>query len=364
MKIGIIGSRGIPNRYGGFEQFAEHLAVGLSQKGLEVSVYCSHNHPYQKKTYKGVKLIKCYDPEDKIGIAGQFIYDLNCILDSHKRDFDIIYQLGYTSNGIWQWLLPGTSVILTNMDGIEWQRSKYSPIIRTFLRYSEKLAALRSHLLIADSPVISEYLKKKYQIPIKYITYGAKPVKETSKTKLYDLGLKPNQYFLIVARLQPDNHIEEVIQGILLSESHNPLIIVGNHDSRYGNYLKKKYTDARIRFLGGVFDQLTLDSLRKYSKLYFHGHSAGGTNPSLLEAMAAGAKICAHDNAFNRSVLKRNALYFSNSESVCEIISNNSKRDWLWEQSIENNLNKIRENHNWEAIIYNYFELFHKLDKS
>lgn len=364
MKVGIIGSRGIPNRYGGFEQFAEHLAVGLFQKGMDVSVYCSHNHPYQGTSFKGVKLIRCYDPEDKIGISGQFIYDLNCILDSQKRDFDIIYQLGYTSNGIWQWLLPKRPVIITNMDGFEWQRSKYSPIIRSFLKYSEKLAAHRSHYLIADSPVISDYLKKKYHRPVKYITYGANPVKQTSETKLKSFGLRPDQYFLIIARLQADNHIEEIIQGVTQSASDKPLVIIGNHKNKFGRYLKKKYTSPSIIFIGGIFEPLTLDSLRKHSKLYFHGHSAGGTNPSLLEAMAAGTKICAHDNAFNRALLAEDALYFDSVKRISEIIGNHIEWSSNWKESLQNNLKKIEENHNWDTIINNYLELFHKLDKS
>ncbi|RYZ18900.1 MAG: DUF1972 domain-containing protein, partial [Chitinophagaceae bacterium] len=121
MKIALLGTRGIPNHYGGFEQFAEYFAVYLAGKGHEVYVYNSGHHPYQEKTFKGVNLIHCTDPEDKIGTAGQFIYDLNCILDSRKHSFDIILQLGYTSNSVWHFLLPKKPVIITNMDGLEWK---------------------------------------------------------------------------------------------------------------------------------------------------------------------------------------------------------------------------------------------------
>ena len=124
MKIGILGTRGVPNYHGGFEQFAEYLSLGLLKRGLDVYVYNSHNHPYQEKIYKGVKIIHKNDPEHKLGTAGQFIYDLNCIRDSRKRNFDIIYQLGYTSSSIWWWLMPKKTIIVTNMDGLEWKRTK------------------------------------------------------------------------------------------------------------------------------------------------------------------------------------------------------------------------------------------------
>ncbi len=144
MKIAILGSRGIPNIYGGFEQYAEYLSIGLAKLGFEVSVYCSSTHPEKAITYHGVKRILCNDPEGRIGTAGQFVYDLNCIIDARKRDFDIIYQLGYTSNSVWWWLLPKKSIIVTNMDGLEWKRSKYSSKVRLFLKYAERLAVFHS----------------------------------------------------------------------------------------------------------------------------------------------------------------------------------------------------------------------------
>ena len=173
MKIGIIGTRGIPNYYGGFEQFAEYLSVDLVKAGHEVFVYNSHSHPFQESNWNGVNIIHCNDPEDKMGTAGQFIYDLNCILDSRKRKFDIILQLGYTSSSIWGWLLPSKSIIVTNMDGLEWKRSKYSKPVQKFLQFAEYLGVKFSDHLIADSVGIQSYLKEKYKKDSVYIPYGA-----------------------------------------------------------------------------------------------------------------------------------------------------------------------------------------------
>ena len=136
LKIGILGTRGIPNYHGGFEQFAQFFSVYLAKHNYEVYVYNSSKHPFQEKIFNDVNIIHCYDPEDKIGTAGQFIYDLNCILDSRKRNFDILLQLGYTSSTVWHRLLPKKATIVTNMDGLEWKRSKYSKKVQKFLRYA------------------------------------------------------------------------------------------------------------------------------------------------------------------------------------------------------------------------------------
>ena len=150
MKIAILGTRGIPNHYSGFEQFAEFFSVFLVEKGHDVYVYNSHNHLYQEKTFNGVNIIHQYDPEYKLATFGQFIYDFNCIIDSRKRDFDIILQLGYTSNSIWHFLLPKNSIIITNMDGLEWKRTKYSKPVQQFLKFAEKLAVKSSDFLIKN----------------------------------------------------------------------------------------------------------------------------------------------------------------------------------------------------------------------
>jgi len=360
MKIGILGSRGIPNRYGGFEQFAEYLSVGLVEHGWDVWVYNSHVHPYQKKQYKRVNLIHCFDAEDKIGSAGQFIYDLNCIRDSRKRDFDIIFQLGYTSSSVWHRFLPKHAIVVTNMDGLEWKRSKYSSTVRKFLKYAEKLAIKSSHTLVADSEAIAGYLKEEYGVPAEFIPYGAEIFKHPDIKMLSQQDVQPKAYYLVIARMQPDNHVEVIIKGILKSGTSFPLLLIGNTNNSHGRYLVKKYGSQGIRFLGGVFDNQLLDTLRYFSGVYFHGHSAGGTNPSLLEAMAASALICAHDNPFNRSVLGRNSFYFSNQNDIAQLIRS-GKTDTGNPTFISNNLRKIEEKYNWKNIIKSYDQLFNKL---
>ncbi|MFZ4400846.1 MAG: DUF1972 domain-containing protein [Bacteroidales bacterium] len=361
MKIGILGCRGIPNHYGGFEQFAEYLSKGLVERGMEVWVYNSHNHPYQEKLWKGVNIIHCYDPEFKIGTAGQFVYDFNCILDSRKRNFDIIYQLGNTSSAVWHRLLPSKSYRISNMDGLEWIRTKYSKKVRQFLKYAEKTAVQTNDLLISDSEAIKDYVLKTYNRNSVFIPYGAEVFENPDRNQLKTYNIEANAYLMLISRFQPDNHIEEIIKGVLLSETKLPLLVIGNYNSKFGNYLYRTYNSSKIRFMGTIFDIEILNQLRFFSKLYFHGHSSGGTNPSLLEAMASSALICAHDNVFNRDVLKDNAFFFQDENQIAAIIDNeiDDYKKSIW---IPENIVKLHTVYNWEKIVTTYFDLFSEID--
>lgn len=359
MKIAILGTRGIPNHYGGFEQFAEFFSVYLAENEQEVYVYNSHNHPYREKTFKGVNIIHQFDPEYKIGTAGQFIYDLNCILDLRKRNFDIILQLGYTSSSIWSFLLPKKPLIITNMDGLEWKRTKYSKPVQKVLQFAEKLAVNNSDYLIADSIGIQKYLQQKYNKDAAYIAYGAHQFSNPDLSILITYNVKNQNYNLILARLEPENNIETILDGIVLSNDKMPVLVIGNHQTKFGNYLKEKFKNSsNIRFLGAVYNHNHLDNLRWFSNIYFHGHSVGGTNPSLLEAMASKAFIFAHNNDFNKAILKENAYYFSSAEEVKNLTLKIKKNDNL--HLIENNFNAIESEFNWDKINGKYLQLFTK----
>lgn len=357
MRIGIIGTRGIPNYYGGFEQFAEYLSEGLVIKGHDITVYNSHYHPYKQEVWKGVKIIHKFDPEEMIGTAGQFLYDLNCILDARIRNFDIILQLGYTSSSIWGWLMPKKTMVVTNMDGLEWKRTKYSKPIQKFLLYAEKLGVKFSDYLIADSSGIQKYLRYKYCATSTFIPYGAYRVEFFAKEILNEFGLEAYKFSMLVARLEPENSIEIILDGVKAVNDTDPFLVIGKHDTKYGRYLKKKFSIcSKIRFIGGLYDIDKLNSLRFFSKFYFHGHTVGGTNPSLLEAMGSKALVCAHDNIFNRSVLGDDALYFRSAKDVKDILELEEvlERD----RYVENNYKKIEEKYSWDRIVSQYEDLF------
>jgi len=357
MKIAILGTRGIPNNYGGFEQFAEYLALGLVKKGHDVTVYNSHTHPYQNEIWNNIKIQHIYDPENKLGAAGQFIYDFLSIINSRKKGFDIILELGYTSSSVSFGFHPKNTLVVTNMDGLEWKRSKFSAKVQKFLQWAESLAVRKSDYLVSDSVEIKNYLNEKYDVASTYIPYGAHLFYNENVNVLDGYGLEPYSYNMLIARLEPENSIEIILDGVTLAGNGMPFLVIGKHETKYGEYLKRKFNEIQnIKFIGGIYDIDILNNLRYFSNLYFHGHTVGGTNPSLLEAMASSALLCANENEFNSSVLGDDAFYFSTVEDVAAILlgveyDENSEK-------VKNNLDKITKLYTWENIVDQYESLF------
>ncbi len=368
MKIAFISTRGIPNNYGGFEQFAEYISVGLAARGHEVTVYSPHYHPYQQKEYKGVRIKHIYSPEKWMGgSVGSFFYDYACLKDALRReDYDIIYEAGYTS------IIPAyirfnvknirRPLFTTNMDGLEFRRTKFNKWTRRFLHWEEKEAVSHSHYLIADNMGIHDYYKEKYGRESRFLAYGANVSDNYDATFLDSLGLNADGYYLLVARMEPENNIKMALEGYRKSRQYGkrPLVVVGKTNTRHGKELVRTYaSDDNIRFVGGIYDFDRLNSIRHYSFAYFHGHSVGGTNPSLLEAMASGCFILAHDNIFNRAVLGRNAEYYASPDDVARLLDSideaakEKKTDYT-----AANLDIIRSEYSWQHLIDQHEKYF------
>jgi len=362
MKIAILGTRGIPNNYGGFEQCAEYLSVGLVEKGHEVTIYSPTFHPYKDETYKGVKIIRKVSPENLVGQSvSNFIYDYLCLKDAVKQDFDIILELGLiTSSLSIIFCRHRGKVITTNLDGLEWKRSKWSKVVQKITKTLEKYGVKYSDYLIADNVGIQEYIHDEYNRESEFIAYGAVDIKHPSEDCLAEYGLKANDYLLSIARIEPENNLEMMFDGYISSGIKMPYFVVGNHITKYGDFLKDKYRNTGIVFLGGIFNKEHLDNIRYYSKYYLHGHSVGGTNPALLEAMAALTFIIAHDNEFNKSVINENAYYFNSVNALAvllkdeEIVKNKMS-------FVQNNLARINEVYRWEIVVDQYESYFKKI---
>jgi glycosyltransferase involved in cell wall biosynthesis len=242
------------------------------------------------------------------------------------------------------------------MDGLEWKRAKYNNLTQKFLQWAESLAATRADVLIADSIGIRDHIHKEYQKTAIYIPYGAEIPEKISISALSKFNLEANKYYLLIARMEPENNIETIIQGYKLSKQYYPLIIIGSTQNKYGQYLLKKYSSEFIQFPGAIYDQSTINALRHFSSIYFHGHSVGGTNPSLLEAMACGCNIAAHENEFNKAILGDDAYYFLNQEDVKKIISLPNQD--VISQYRKNNIEKIKTTYSWGKIISDYEAIF------
>lgn len=368
MKIAFISTRGIPNNYGGFEQFAEQISVRLVAWGHEVIVYSPHYHTYKGDEYKGVRIKHIYSPEPWMGSSvGSFFYDFMSFRDALKRERpDIIYVAGYTSivpAYIWYGVKDiEAPVIMTNMDGLEYKRTKFNRWVRAFLSWEERVTVKHSRYLIADNAGVMDYYKAKYGRKSALLAYGADIPHGYDKRYISEWGLEADGYFLLVARMEPENNIAMAIEGYLASKwrGRKPLVVVGKPNTPYGKRLTARYGgEEAVRFVGGIYDIDKLNSLRHFSFAYFHGHSVGGTNPSLLEAMACGCLILSHDNVFNRSVLGANAYYYSDEKGITSILNKLDETIEEKEAFTAKNIQTIRDKYSWEQLTVAY-ELFFK----
>jgi glycosyltransferase involved in cell wall biosynthesis len=252
------------------------------------------------------------------------------------------------------------SRVWINMDGVEWRRSKWSWLAKAWLRASEAFAMWTPNRIIADAAAIKTELcaRHPHLPPCAVIPYGAPVVTDAQPRLLDEWNLDASGYCLVVCRLEPENHVFEILEGYLASASRLPLVVVGNYttDTPYVRHLLA-LSDDRIRLIGTIYDASKLQALRLFARLYFHGHSAGGTNPSLLEAMGCGNAVIAHDNPFNREVAADAALYFSSSGDIpalLEKVASDSTRRAAMQDAARR---IVTERYTWESVTEAYLSL-------
>jgi glycosyltransferase involved in cell wall biosynthesis len=361
-KIAILGTRGIPAKYGGFETFAEALAIGLSRKGCDVTVFCERGDETPPATYQGVKLVHLRAP--RLGPLSTIIFDLKCLLAA-SRGYDVVYMLGYGAAPFC--LIPrlfGRHVWI-NMDGVEWKRSKWSWAGRLYLRTMERIAVRVAGRVIADAAAIKDHLESRYGRLDKcdVIAYGAHVTREADAAGVERCaGVGPGGYYLVVCRLEPENHVREIIAGFEASGSPHPLVVVGGtaEPTNYVRGLLQRQGD-RVRFVGAIYDQNLLGALRFHARAYIHGHSVGGTNPSLLEAMGVGNLVIAHDNPFNREVLGPDGRYFADPGQLAENIRQVDELGTAERLEIAERMRgRIADCYGWEQIVDQYWTLVQK----
>lgn len=359
LRIAILGSRGIPAEFGGFETFAEQLAVRLVERGDRVTVFCEKSQHFRGPHYKGVSLRYIYTPE--LSGLRSIWFDLVSILRT-LRGYDVVYMLGY--HAAFAFVLPYLlrTNFWVNMDGLEWRRSKWSKNAQRYLRAMEFLAARFARNLVADAQGIADYLASTYPTArdkTRVIEYGAFPVDTPPNAdSLTRFNLEPQEYFLVVCRLEPENHVREIVEGFLASDSPRRLLIVGDHTTGT-DYVRTLLAtaDKQVQFAGTVFDQRVLTALRYHCRTYVHGHSVGGTNPSLLEAMACGNYVIAHDNVFNREVTQNLCRYFSTSEDLAARL-NEIEREGIPGDVCARLKAKVRCYYDWGMIVERYHSAF------
>jgi rhamnosyltransferase len=309
--VAIVGTRGIPARYGGYETGAEELSTALVRRGFKVWVTCESNGMKIElnRTYRGVRL--AYFPIIRAirSLSETILYDTLSVLWA-TLVADIIYMQGYSGTLalIFPKLLHKT--ILVNVDGLESKRRKFNRFLRVPYSALEILNTKIADYLIVDSHEIGAYYRRRFGVDSVYIPYGISEIKPLDPAVLKRYGLKNGEYYLVIARLIPDNNIDLIIEGFKRSNSDKKLIIVGPLDNNA--YVKRLLVqrDQKIVFLGGLYESRLQRALRKNCFAYIHGHEQGGTNPSLVEALSCRNIVLAIDVSFNREVAEDSALYF------------------------------------------------------
>lgn len=310
MNIAIMGIRGIPANYGGFETFAEELAPRLVRRGHRVTVYCRRgNAPRRRSVYKGVRCVTL--PTVRHKYLETVFHTFLSVLHVSLTSVDIVY-LCNAINSVFAIIprLAGKKVVI-NVDGLEWKRTKWNRLGKWMYRFSERVATWFSHAIISDSRAIQSYYMAKFGRRTTFISYGARRRNpEGSLALIEEFGLEHRGYILYVSRLEPENNALIMIRAYEKTRLDIPLVIVG--DAPYGRpYIRRLHAAAsnRVRFLGGVYGDRYF-ALQKHALVYLHGNEVGGTNPALLEAMASGCCIIANGVSFNRETLDKAGLCY------------------------------------------------------
>ncbi|MBU3191234.1 DUF1972 domain-containing protein [Clostridium bowmanii] len=381
VNIFIIGSKGIPAKYGGFETFVDKLTFHKKNNNIKYHVACLSDNENEFE-HNGAR---CFNIKGiNIGSAKAVLYDVHAL-----RKCERYIKQNNLSNcvicilacriGPCLWLckkrLEKSGIkVYVNPDGLEWKRTKWNGFIKVYWKLSERLMVKHADLLVCDSVGIEDYIKteyKKYKPKTVFIAYGADVEKsklEGNDQKLVkwlnDYNIDKKQYYLIVGRFVPENNYEVIIREFMKSSTKRDLVIITNVEKNkfYDKLLiTTQFTgDKRVKFVGTVYDDQLLKKIREEAYGYLHGHEVGGTNPSLLEALASTSLNLLLDVNFNKEVGKDGAFYFNkNLGDLSKLIDevDNHKDEFIDEISLKAK-ERIRQEYSWDKIVKAYEELF------
>ena len=360
MKLAIIGTRGIPANYGGFETFAEELSTRLAARGHDVTVYCrSNNVSYRQPAYKGVKLSIL--PTIGTKYLDTVVHTFLSVLHAIPRRFDCVLMCN-AANAVFAAVprLTGSPVAL-NVDGIERKRKKWGGLGRAYYRFSEFLATFIPNVIVTDAAVIREYYMKTYAKDSTMIAYGADCTRSETTEALDRLGVKPRDYFLYVSRLEPENNAHLVVEAFEKLQTTKRLVVVGNAPYAHGYIEKLKSTrDPRIHFPGGVYGN-GYRELQSHAHVYIHATEVGGTHPALIEAMGVGNCVLVFDTPENREVTGDCGLFFTDAETLANQMKVTLENPSIVERLRRRAQARAKAVYSWDAITDSYEALFRKL---
>lgn len=362
MKIAMIGTRGVPASYGGFETCVEELGKRLVERGHEVTVYCRDSYYDQKqRSYLGMRLI--YLPNLKRKSLDTLSHTFLSVLDAVREPFDVLMIFNAANSP--SLLLPRLlgKKIAINTDGLEWKRGKWGPVARNYYKFSEWLCTKLAHRIVADSTGIQNYYLERFGVDTVYIAYGAYIIQSRKPELLDAYGLTRDEYFLQITRFEPENNPLLTIDAFKRIRTDKKLVLVGGvpYESEYSRQIKAQARE-NILLPGPIYDNALLNELWCNCYAYIHGNEVGGTNPALLQSMASGCFTLAIDVPFSRDVLKDGGIYFEKRTDDLAL-----KMQWALDHPAELDnfkskaVTRIREHFSWDMVTDRYESLFHEL---
>lgn len=366
LKVAIVGTRGYPYVYSGYETFVKEMGERLVARGLEVTVYCHRplfNHKPEK--VNGIRLVymPCIETKNLSQLTNSFLSIIHVCFS--KADVVFVANSANGPFGIFTKIFGKPSAI--NVDGLEWLRPKWKGLGSWYYRMASRLATKLFDQIITDSDEMQRIYLELFNAPSKMIAYGANPRMNSDETLIEKWDLETESYFLIVGRLIPDNNSDLIVKGFLKSNSKRKLVIVGDvpYQDQFATKMKG-IPDDRLVFTGYVKDAEVLASLYHNSYAYFHGHEYGGTNPAMLKALGYGCAILALNTPFNQEMLQEGKYgwYFEkNVQSVVDIVDAAEKAPEKMKLLREKSRDGLVQKYNWDYVTDEYESLFKKLSK-
>lgn len=357
MKVAFVGTRGIPARYGGFETAVEELATRFVEHGFECVVYCRNGDPSVTE-FRGVELVHL--PAVRRKSVETLLHSFVSVLHVLRRPVDVVLLFN-GANAVFIPLLRLRRIpAAVHVDGLEWKRAKWSGLARRWHLIGERLAVRFADAVVADAPGIARYYRQRHDADTVELTYGANVLEDPGSDLLGDLGLEPDGYHLVVARFEPENHIPMIIEGFVASCATMPLVVVGREEfgeSHTAEVRAAAGDDPRVRFIGAVWFQEQLDQLYANARTYLHGHSVGGTNPSLLRAMGAGVATVMYDVEFNRDVAGDAGRYFASPDDVAKELEAAEADPAAARERGDAGRRRIAEAYRWDDVVLGYERL-------
>lgn len=367
--VRILGTHGVPAAYGGFETAAENIGLHLRAKGWRVVVYCQvpGTGPIETDQWRDLERVRI--PEKREGWLGTSSFDLKSIRHALRaREANEGWLTFGYNTGVFDIAprLRGVPNVI-NMDGMEWTRARWGPAKQGILLANERLAGLVGTYLVADHPEIARYLARHFGSKrVLTIAYGAYEVIDAPRGPAQELGLAPGQYAMVVCRPIPENSVLEIVAAWSSKRRDMSLLVVGPYGSEepYHRAVRAASSDE-VRFPGAIFEPSRLSALRYHAGLYLHGHTVGGTNPSLVEAMAAGNPVIAHDNVYNRWVAGPGNAFFQNQSDLAVLLDDCLPDVFRRQRMGEASLRRFRREFTWTKIGDEYEKaLLRCLDRS